>query len=333
MHKAPSTRNHVALEIGFWTSTQVRRLKLLLLDPAGGMYLARLREYVYLNGDIEGNFFGDAEAIAWGCEYVAAAPEKLVDALQKALIIKPGRRRGSWVYIGWKDLVTGRFLHTKAVDAARQRDLRELRRQQKEALEMAENARKLGEKTQNGEKLHGNIEGVTSADVRRKKEIECNLSPPTPSRRKTGSPSLPTQRGTEEEGECFALWAWFWKTYPKQCNPVKCKRLFLAQPLASLQRLKAHVIGDILKRKPQFQPIMINYLENQEWLSYTAKPVAVVVKPVVVVETADDSQLAARIDAEWREVNEVRKQLEAEGLRGRVLQQRVDEVIEQRRRN
>lgn len=336
------TRNHVALEIGFWRQGPIRRLKVILEDHAAGAYVAQLREFLFLEETLDGVFKATVQEVAWASEY-SGEPKKFVEALRHVGILKRGRARDTWRYVGWAESITGRYQLTKARNAARQREYRKTELETLGAQKQAENTENLGEnaetqKSYKGPNVRARAEHVRSNRTELNTTHTHPLTPSSGASIKLEPP--PGGVATESPEGCVrsALWAWLWETYPKAAAELKCRALFEALDSENLEVLREHVQNDILKRQLRYVPELLNYLVDQRWWR-TKKPAQKApqkTKPAIekAPRVAEDQHsIDAAKDAADQAMFKLREQGKRAGLRGEALDQWVQEAFQTQSRN
>lgn len=334
IRKPRRSRNFIATEVGFWRSTPVLKLKRQLrLETAckhlAGVYILQLRELVLTEGDFDGTFEATAEDLAAHVEYEGPARAFLA-ALVKAGIIRAKKRQrhaNVWEFAGWRDSPTGHYQAIREADRARQHERRmatkreELERQR--AAAEARSSKKPREKRQSEppagapeapKKIRGQLSDIAHTHGKQSNLKQSKISPYP----QTGAPDAASG------GEGLALWAWFFRTYPKPDWPAKSRARFDALTADDHELIKLHLEKVVLK-KPDAALGMLAYLHSCQWLQMRRKPMSKA-KLATPPPPKEDQPSEAGL-AEMKRSAELTAELKKQGLKGFELMQKVDQIL------
>lgn len=188
-------------EVGFWDDIFTQTFCDQVSDPRGGEAIMRLREFILLEGNLEGRI-----PKKYQLQHIRSVMQlrcplpKLAKALKENHFLR--RRRQTWYYPNWIDTPMGAYakerLRWKEAKAA----LRE--KAHEAALERARNG---GTSTGSPGDIHGTSQGD---------------SPESKKGRPKDAAEAPSGGG---DGGALTRWNWFRELHPRPDNPALCKRL------------------------------------------------------------------------------------------------------------
>jgi hypothetical protein len=309
---------HVAAEVGFWTNPHVLRLARELREPLAGAYVLRLREFFLLHGrkgTVRDYSAEDlAAAIGWPHQ-----PAKLIKALTEVRVL--GRRRSTWLYLGWFDTQTGRWVRELEEDAAAARARRERRR-----AELAEGG------------SGGGSDETASGDVARRRATSPAVAPTSGQKEGRKEDAHPAPNPPQGGGAAPSVpWETFRNAYPSErydnlpAAQRHWERLTPEEQAAAMAALPAALLSMSRKKRVKWARID-RFVVDRGWERFGPVQTAPArVRNEAPKEPTPDPESERREEIRRRRfvlLGEIKRELKSRGLRGDELARKADERLE-----
>ncbi len=323
----------VAQELGFWGNPKTLTFAQTVKNHpqrTGGALILMLREFFLLHGRcgvLPPNFGHLDIALGLGWE---GRPAVLISAFERAGALQ--RKKGRWIYPGWRDTPTGYWEEQKEKERIRKASERELRQAWKESFPSEDwPGVSVAKKRLTSEDNPRPVLGL-SADKTRTEGDQASKEASAPA---GAPPSGPPSGGVVSSALRLA---WTEANYPLGLvDPPEVERLLGALTEGEWLHFKHAVSSTYRKKNPAFvKPVEVVLKAKLYRLVKLPKPVTPKAPPSEAPATrAEPTPEAIELEKErdkqidfFKQLNAIRERLKAQGLKGMELEGKALEELD-----